>query len=113
MPQTQTSMDTAFSTIPSTGDSSSDPILSKINQREERTNQEVEGLAKEAGNVKLPEPPKLTAAPDAKDFNRSPMEAFGSAAMVLASLGSLMTKHPMQSALNSGAGVLNAYHQQD
>lgn len=115
MPDTQTNtpMSSAVSSIPATGDVSSDSLFKKLGSREDEYNTEVKGLAKQVGDTKLPEPPKLTQAPDQKDFNRSPMEAFGSAAMVLSAFGGLLTKHPMQTALNSGAGVLNAYHQQD
>lgn len=58
--------------------------------------------------IPLSTPPKLTAAPDQKDYTTNPMETFGSFGMVLASLGSAMTKHPMTSALNAGAEVFKA-----
>lgn len=55
--------------------------------------------------IKLPPPPQ----PQTTDF----MGAFGSAAMALAGLGSLMTRQPLINALNAGAAVMNAYHQND
>ena len=41
------------------------------------------------------------------------MESFGSAAMALAGLGSLMTRRPLTNALNAGAAVMQAYHKND
>lgn len=55
--------------------------------------------------LQLPPPPQ----PHTTDF----MSAFGSAAMALAGLGSLMTRQPLVNALNAGTAVLNAYHQND
>lgn len=62
-------------------------------------------------NLKPPEPAKMPPAPQphSTDF----MSAFGSAAMALAGLGSLMTRQPLVNALNAGTAVLNAYHQND
>jgi hypothetical protein len=58
-----------------------------------------------------PKPPTLTPAPTPQD--RSSWDAFGSGAGFIAMFGSLLTKNPLESALNSGAAVMNAYHQQD
>lgn len=69
---------------------------------------ESEKIRKEEKSILLSTPPKLTEAPDQKDYTANPMQTFGSFGMVLASLGSLMTRHPMTSALNSGAEVFKA-----
>jgi hypothetical protein len=56
-------------------------------------------------------PPKLekwTAPPQT-----SPLEAFGSSAGVLASLGGLLTRRPLTASLNAAAGVLDAYKRKD
>ena len=62
---------------------------------------------------KIPHPPVLEKAPDPKDFQSDPMKNFGSAAMMIATLGSLLTKNPLENALNAGADVMNAYHKND
>jgi len=69
---------------------------------------ESEKVRKEEKDIPLAKPPELTKAPDQKDYTTNPMETFGSFGMVLASLGSLMTRHPMTSALNAGAEVFKA-----
>lgn len=55
--------------------------------------------------TELPKPPQTKTT----DF----MEMFGSAAMGLAGLGSLMTRRPLTNALNAGAAVMQAYHKND
>ena len=61
--------------------------------------------------VPLPKMTELPKPPETKttDF----MESFGSAAMALAGLGSLMTRRPLTNALNAGAAVMQAYHKND
>jgi hypothetical protein len=49
-------------------------------------------------------PPPVTAPYD-------PAQAWGSAAMVIAGLGSLLTRHSMTNAINAAAGVMSAYKQ--
>ena len=66
---------------------------------------ETEKSRKDESNISLAKPPELTKAPDQKDYTTNPMQTFGSFGMVIASLGSLMTRHPMISALNAGAEV--------
>jgi hypothetical protein len=57
------------------------------------------------------EPPK--PAPQAKDYESSPYEVFGSAASMAAIFGSLFTRKPMTNALNALAGVMTARHSGD
>ena len=61
--------------------------------------------------VPVPKAPDLPKAPQTTptDF----MQMFGSAAMGLAGLGSLMTRRPLTNALNAGAAVMQAYHKND
>lgn len=69
---------------------------------------ESEKVRKEGNEIPLAKPPVMAPAPDQKDYATNPMQSFGSFAMVLATLGSAMTKHPLTNALNAGAAVLNA-----
>lgn len=64
-------------------------------------------------NEERPKPPKLAEAPNPKDYQSDPIQNFGSAASFLAIFGSLMTKNPLETALNSGAAVLNAANKRD
>jgi hypothetical protein len=50
-------------------------------------------------------------APQTKQYN--PVEAWGSSAMIIATLGSLLTRGSMTNALNAAAGVMNAHKQGD
>lgn len=60
-----------------------------------------------------PKPPTITPAPELKDYQRDPMQSFGSAAGFLATFGSLLTRRPLTSALNAGAAVMTAANQKD
>lgn len=60
-----------------------------------------------------PTPPVQTKGPDEKDFHTDPMQTFGSAAMFLATFGSLLTRHPLTTALNSASAVMQAANQKD
>jgi hypothetical protein len=59
------------------------------------------------------QPPKWEMPPPPKPKYTNPVEAWGSAAMLLAGVGSLLTRAPLTTALNSAAGVMNAIHQGD
>lgn len=81
----------------------------KTYQRGERSLLETsEKVRQEQKETPLAKPPQLTEAPKQEDYQTPPMQKFGSFGMVLASLGSLMTRHPMASALNAGAEVMKA-----
>lgn len=79
----------------------------------DRLDKQTEEGIKKMDSEAVPKPPTLSESPKPENYNRSSMEAFGSAASFLAMFGSLMTKHPLTTALNSGAAVMNAYHAQD
>lgn len=67
--------------------------------------------AKEAA---LGDAPRLDALPKAPERQASnPIEAFGSAAMVLSVLGSTLTRQHLTAALNGATGVIGAYKQHD
>lgn len=71
-----------------------------------------EGIKKMESET-VPKPPELKEAPNPKDFSTDSMQTFGSAAMFLATFGSLLTKAPLKNALNSGAAVMNAVNAKD
>ena len=56
-------------------------------------------------------PPKLTPPPQPKET--SPVEVWGSSAMMVAGLGGLLTRRPLINSLNAMGGVINAYRQAD
>lgn len=58
-------------------------------------------------------PPKLELPPQPTPQYRSPMEAFGSTAGLLAVLGGLITRRPIVASLNAAADVMQAYRAQD
>jgi len=58
-------------------------------------------------------PPQLESVPAPTPKATDPMHVWGSAAITLALLGSLMTRQPLMTAMNAAAGVLNAYRQND
>jgi hypothetical protein len=58
-------------------------------------------------------PPKLETVPAPVAKSTNPMHVWGSAAMTLALLGSLMTRQPLRTAFDAATGVLNAYHKGD
>lgn len=68
-------------------------------------------IESERAGVSLPPPQAPIPMPKAE--TTSPEKAWGSAAMMLAMFGSLMTRKPMNTALEAAAGVLNAYHKGD
>ena len=54
-----------------------------------------------------PPPPPEARAP------QDPMKAWGSSAMILSALGSMFTRTPLTTAMNSAAGVMKAYREGD
>lgn len=57
--------------------------------------------------------PQLNLQPQPTPQETDPIQAWGSTAMMVAALGSLMTRAPMTTALNSASAVLNAYRKGD
>jgi hypothetical protein len=71
-------------------------------------------VAKSIGEFKLPDPPEAPQLPPPPQPQfRSPMEEFGSLASTLAIFGSLLTRHPLTSALNGSAAAMKAMQQGD
>lgn len=69
---------------------------------------EVDSAQKGLSSLSLAKPPALTSPPKESGFQTDPMQKFGSFGMVLATLGSLMTRKPLTNALKSGADVNDA-----
>ena len=73
-------------------------------------------LSKIAGNFQPAStesdfPQQFTAPPAPQTQKFDPIHAWGSAAMMIALVGSAFTKHPVTAALNAGAQVMNAFKQ--
>lgn len=105
-----TSMDSVVNSI-------SDPTfkaIAKHSQEESQENKEFtkRAIAREEANV-FPVPPQHIEPPKPADYTTPPMETFGSAAMMVAALGSLLTKSSATTALNSATGVMKAVNQKD
>ena len=73
----------------------------------------VKDFEKQRGDVLIPETPKITEGPKPENYQTDPMKKFGSAASMLAVLGSMMTRHKFTNALNSAAAVNNAISAND
>ena len=59
-------------------------------------------------------PPKMDDLPPMpQPQNTSPLQIWGSAAMAMAAIGSLLTRQPLTTALNSAAAVMKSYKQGD
>jgi len=58
-------------------------------------------------------PPTLKQVPQPTEQLTDPQHAWSSSAMVLAALGSLFTRHPLTTAINSAAATINAFHKGD
>jgi hypothetical protein len=89
-------------------DSGEKDVIRKSQAREDAINQKIEGKIKNIESLKVPEMPRMPDAPKQQDYNTYPMKTFGSGAMWLATFGSLLTRHPLTTALNSAAEVNKA-----
>lgn len=76
-----------------------------------KRNQQIEGdYERQKGSLM---PPKFAPIPPPTVKSTDPKQAWGSSAMWLAGLASLMTRTPLTTAMNSAAAVLTAYHKGD
>jgi len=85
-------------------------LIGKIGKGAEEAGEKVRALDAEA--MKLT-PPTPKSVPQSAAPLTSPVEIWGSAAMILAGIGSLMTRRPMVTALNAASNVLDAYKAKD
>lgn len=88
-------------------------ILKGESQREKKVEDFTEKKIAERDSLEPPKPPTLIEAPKQEDYKTDPMKTFGSAAMFLAAFGGLLTKAPLETALNAGAEVMNAVNKND
>jgi len=82
-----------------------------LNEKALKASETVARGREELADLDVPEAPTLDKAPTRR--RTDPMEAFGSTASVLAMIGSAFTKRPMLNALNSAAGVMEAFKAND
>lgn len=78
--------------------------------------EEIKGVQSDEKQIKelgTAAPPKLDPQPEMKDYQTDPMKTFGSFGMVMAALGSALTRHPLTTALNAGAEVYQAQNKND
>jgi len=89
---------------------------------EEATRPAIESLEKArterdkltAAPIKPPAAPNLQSVPPApRQQYEDPMKAFGSPAVILATLGSLFTRHPLKVAFDSAAAAIDGFHKGD
>ena len=100
-----------------------DSVIGSLNGRPMDTSTYQKGLAtiekksedvtKERDAIKPNAPPEMGEIPKMQDYKTDPMQTFGSFGMMLATLGSLMTRRPITSALNAGAEVMKAQNKGD
>ena len=85
-------------------------IRGGIEKQRDLTAKEEQGRV-EMNGIKVPEIPKMPEPPKESMTDFATM--FGSAAMGIASIGSLMTRRPMIHALEASTGVMQAFHAGD
>ena len=85
-------------------------IRGGIEKQRDLTAKEEQGRV-EMNGIKVPEIPKMPEPPKESMTDFATM--FGSAAMGIASIGSLMTRRPMIHALEASTGVMKAFHAGD
>jgi hypothetical protein len=107
---TGTSLDSVIGNIQ---DPTERAILKDETARENKVQDFTEKKIAERDATEIPKAPVLEKAPDQKDYTTDPMQTFGSAAMILGTFGGLLTKNPIETALNSGAAVMNAANKKD
>ena len=67
----------------------------------------------ESERADLKPPPPMEPVPPFKPQQTSPDQMWGSAAMMLAAIGSLFTRRPLVTALNAASATLQAFHKGD
>jgi hypothetical protein len=82
----------------------------ELQQKYEQTKQKIKAINDSTGAL---QPPKLDTPPKPDVKQTNPVEIWGSAAMFMATVGSLMTRQHLTTALNSAAGVMQSFKKQD
>jgi len=96
---------------PKTGNAVPEDFFSSYSSSIDSAMQGLKQAEQTEANLKAPEQYSLPSAP--VEQTTSPIKAWSSAAMFVAALGSLLTRRPMTTAIQSAAAVLNAYGQKD
>lgn len=91
-------------------DSGADAARQKLSGVASTTRSNLGQMDKMMGEIPIPQ---VQQVPKPETKPTPPQEQWGSAAMMVAVIGSLFTRTPMTTALNAAAGVLNAYHKGD
>ncbi len=86
-------------------------LISQMQKNDKEADTANKGYIKKIEDTKTPSAPTLTPAPEMQQSD--PMNGFGSAATWLATFGSLLTRRPLQNALNASADVMDAHKAQD
>lgn len=89
-------------------DPSDKVVIRNMQGAEDKDRQEIETRQKKLDDLKTPEMPKMPEAPKPVDYTTDPMKTWGSAAMMIGTLGSLLTRQPLVTALNSATAVNKA-----
>lgn len=116
------SSDSGFNAmLASNSDADSTPIKSKnkpLSTSELRTDvdksvKNFDELEVKKQKLDIPKPPELLPVPKAEDYQTDPMQKFGTAGMMIATLGALLTRRPLTNALKSAAAVNTAINEGD
>lgn len=94
-------------------DGSKKAILDEIRANQAEDKRFATEQMKKIGDIKLPKAPPKTEAPKQESYQTDPMKTFGSGAMMIATLGSLLTRRPLTNALNAAAAVNQAVTNKD
>lgn len=106
VPTSNNSMDTAIKT--SSPKDYSNPYYKKMESAADEEMKIAKDTVSKMQEVDMWKPPVLKDAPDPKQFQHDPMQTMGGALSFLAMFGSMLTKHPMTTALNSLSGMMQA-----
>lgn len=102
---------TKSSSEPAKSSPDPDPLkIGEIGAGSAGATKQVAGYEAEKGKLT---PPRMALPPKPEPKYTSPVEMWGSAAMVFAALGSLMTRRPAMAAMNAAAAALNGFQKKD
>lgn len=117
MPPLDQTPSTASSALAPSATPSTQALMGQLgaNAKKEETaadsaNADVKAIAKTTDGL---QPPKLELPPKPEPKYRSPVEAFGSFAGLLATIGGSLTRRPLLNSLKAATGVMEAYKAQD
>ena len=88
-------------------------IIQRAKDASDDLQQKIGEKVQHMDTLKVPSRPEMPVAPKQSDYSTDPMQTFGSSAMWLATFGSLLTRTPLTTALNSAAAVNKAASTKD